>query len=175
MPKSSKDQIDADEIKVIKILRQNSGVSIDKIANKCGFSRQKVWRIKKRIEDSKKIWGYTIVTDDEKLNKKRYILLLKQSSEPIGDKVSKIIDLTVSKKVEEMGIELLSGGFIHGSYDWIVIFTAKNIRDAKKFSELLISTYPNFIHKTELMEYIFILKQSGIANPEIDKLKEIFV
>ena len=175
MPKSSKDQIDADEIKVIKILRQNSGVSIDKIANKCGFSRQKVWRIKKRIEDSKKIWGYTIVTDDEKLNKKRYILLLKQSSEPIGDKVSKIIDLTVSKKVEEMGIELFSGGFIHGSYDWIVIFTAKSIRDAKKFCEFLISSYPNLIHETELMEYIFILKQSGIVNPEIDKLKEIFI
>ena len=175
MPKSSKDQIDADEKKVMNLLRKNSGDSIDNIAKKCGFSRQKVWRIKKRIENDNKIWGYTAVTDDDKLNTKRYIMLLKQSSEPLGNKVSKIIDLTVAKEVEEMGIDILSGGLIHGSYDWIVIFTAKDIRYAKKLGEIMVSTYPNLISEVEIMEYIFLLKECGIANPEIDKLEELFI
>ena len=56
MPKSSKDQIDADEKKIIKELQKNSKESIDKIAKKCGFSRQKVWRVIKRLEKNKTIW-----------------------------------------------------------------------------------------------------------------------
>ena len=42
MPKSSKEQIDFDEKKVIKELQKNSKESIDKIAKKCGFSRKQV-------------------------------------------------------------------------------------------------------------------------------------
>ena len=56
MPKSSKKQIDADEKKVKRELKKNSKESIDKIAKKCEFSRQKVWRIIKRLEKNKTIW-----------------------------------------------------------------------------------------------------------------------
>jgi len=48
MPKSSRKQIDEDDKKFLKILQKNSGDSIESIAKRCGFSRQKVWRIKKR-------------------------------------------------------------------------------------------------------------------------------
>jgi DNA-binding Lrp family transcriptional regulator len=68
MSKSSKEQIDADEKKILWELQKNSKESIDKIAKKCGFSRQKVWRVIKRLEKDKTIWGYHAVVDD---NKKR--------------------------------------------------------------------------------------------------------
>ena len=55
MPKNSSEQIDVDEKKVIRELQRNSKESIDKIAKKCGFSRQKVWRIIKRLEKNKTI------------------------------------------------------------------------------------------------------------------------
>ena len=53
MPKNSKKQIDKDEKKVIAELQNNARESIDKIAQECGFSRQKVWRIMKRLEKNK--------------------------------------------------------------------------------------------------------------------------
>ena len=56
MPKSSKEQIDLDEKKVVSELQRNSKESIDVIAKRCGFSRQKVWRIIKRLEKNKTIW-----------------------------------------------------------------------------------------------------------------------
>ena len=64
MPKNSREQIDADEKKVIKELQKNSKESSDKIAKKCGFSRQKVWRIIKKLEKNKTIWGYFAVVDN---------------------------------------------------------------------------------------------------------------
>ena len=39
MAKTSKEQIDADEKKVIRELQKGSKESIDKIAKNCGFSR----------------------------------------------------------------------------------------------------------------------------------------
>ena len=76
MPKNSKEQIKEDEKKVMEQLINNSNESIDKISKKCGFSRQKVWRIIKRLEKSKKIWGYTAIISENDLEMKDYILLI---------------------------------------------------------------------------------------------------
>ena len=174
MPKSSKKQINEDDKKFLRILQQNSGDSIENIAKKCGFSRQKVWRIKKRLEKNKTIWGYSAIVDDEKLDRTRYMMLFKRSSQPAGDAINKIINLTVQKESEKIGVDILSGGYLHGRYDWVVIFTAKDIKNAKKLSEILITEYPQLISEVEIIEYVFMLKEGGIVNPEIDKIREFF-
>jgi len=56
MAKNSKKQIEEDEIKVIAELQKNSNENIGTIAKKCGFSRQKAWRIIKRLEKSQHAW-----------------------------------------------------------------------------------------------------------------------
>ena len=174
MPRSSKKQIDEDEKKIIAELQNNSGDSIENIAKNCGFSRQKVWRIKKRLEKNKTIWGYSAVVDNEKLDVKRYIMLIKKSAQPVGDAVDKIIDFTLQKKGVEIGVDILSGGYLHGNYDWVLIITAKGIKNVKKFSEILIREFQHIIREVDIMEYIFPIKECGITNPEIKKLKEYF-
>ena len=136
MPKNSREQIDADEKKVIRELQKNSKGSIDKIAKRCSFSRQKVWRIIKRLEKNKTIWGYYAVVDNEKLDMKRYIMLIKRSNKPIRDAVNKIIDLTMHCKREEIDVDVICSSYIHGHYDWMLIFTANNIKNAKNIITL---------------------------------------
>ena len=174
MPKSSKKQTSEDEKKLLKILQKNSGVSIESIAKKCGFSKQKVGRIKKRLEKNKTIWGYSAVVDDEKLDVKRYMMLFKKSTQPTGDAINKIINLTVQQKSEQIGVDILSGGYLHGKYDWVVIFTAEDIINAKKLGEILLTEYPKMISEVEIIEYVFTLKEGGIVNPEIEKIREFF-
>ncbi len=174
MPKSSKKQINEDEKKFLRVYGINSGDSIENIAKNCGFSRQKVWRIKKRLEKSKTVWGYHAVVDDEKLDRTRYILLIKRSSQPVGDAINKITKLTAGKKGEEIGIDVLSVGYMYGEYDVAIVFTADGIKNAKKFKEILISEVPNLIRKVDLMEYVFLLREGGITNPEIEKMREFF-
>ena len=76
MPRTSREQIADDEKKTVHELQKNSKENIDKIAKKCGFSRQKVWRIIKRLEKNKTIWGYHAVVDIEKLDLRHYLLFL---------------------------------------------------------------------------------------------------
>ena len=172
MPKSSKEQIDIDEKKIIIELQINSKENIDVIAKRCGFSRQKVWRIIKRLEKNKTIWGYSAVIDSDKLNIKRYIMLIKRSSAPAAEAIRKIIDLTAHKMGLEIGVDVESSSYLHGEYDWMIIFTTSDIKNAKRFNEVINREYYNVISDIVIMEDIFSVKKCGQVNPEVHKLKE---
>ena len=83
MAKNSKEQIEEDEIKVINKLQENSNENIGEIAKKCGFSRQKAWRIIKKLEEEKTIWGYRAIINNEKTNMNGFVLLIKGKRLPI--------------------------------------------------------------------------------------------
>ena len=174
MPKRSKKQINADEKRFLKELQRSTGDSIENIAKRCGFSRQKLWRIKKRLETNKTIWGYNAVINNEKLGLKQYIMLIKKSVQPVEDAVNKIIDLTMHKKGEEIGVDILCSSYLHGKYDWMLVFSTDDIKNVKRFSETLIREYQQVISEIDIVEDIFPVKRCGIANPEINKLKEFF-
>ena len=174
MPKSSKTQIDEDEKRFLRVIQQKSGDSIENIAKKCGFSRQKIWRIKKRMEKNKTIWGYNAVVDDYKSDKKRFMLLCKRTTKPIGDAINKIIELAPEKRGVEMGIDILSAGYMNGEYDIAVVLKADDIRYVKRFKEILSSMIPGILSKIDILEYVFLLRDGGITNPEIEKIREFF-
>jgi DNA-binding Lrp family transcriptional regulator len=174
MPKSSRKQIDEDEKKVIRQLQINSKESIDEIAKKCGFSRQKVWRIIKRLEKNKTIWGYHAIVDSEKLDKKSFIMLVKRSNKPIDDFMDKIIKESKAECVEEVGVDVHGTYYLHGYFDFLVIFSAKDIKEAKKFGETMNLQYSGSMSEMHIIENIFPLKDCGMVNPNIDKLREYF-
>jgi DNA-binding Lrp family transcriptional regulator len=68
MAKVSLQQMDIDEKTVIRELQRNANEGVDEIAKRCKFSRQKVWRIIKKLEGNHTIWGYHAVVDNERLH-----------------------------------------------------------------------------------------------------------
>ena len=106
MPKSSVKQIEQDEKKILDELIKNANKSINDIAKSCRFSRQKVWRVINNLEKNHAIWGYTAIVDEEKLNKKSYLMLIKRSNKPIRKEiVNDIINAHMENRFKKMGIE----------------------------------------------------------------------
>jgi Lrp/AsnC family leucine-responsive transcriptional regulator len=173
MPKISRTQIELDEQKVLAELRKNANENIDVIAKHLGFSRQKVWRTIKRLEQQRLIWGYTVIVDEKKNNLHHYTFLMKRSAAQLMEKV---VNTITSRKLEEivadLGVTIDSSYYVHGEYDWIITFTAGDIIEAKKFCESVYSLYPGVIEKTILLETLFVIKDHHISNPEPNKLKE---
>jgi DNA-binding Lrp family transcriptional regulator len=175
MAKSSTQQIEQDERKIIKELRKNANKSINDIAKSCGFSRQKVWRIIKNLEKNKTIWGYTTVLDEHKLGKKSYLLLIKRSNKPISrDIVEKMARQKFMKRIEKIGVESLSNIYMNGLYDWLIFFNAEDIKIAKNYVEELNRTYGDYISNITLQEIIYTAQISGITNPNIKQIKDFF-
>ena len=174
MARKSVEQIKKDELKVLKSLKENARGSIEVISKKYNFSRQKVWRIIKRLEKNKKIWGYFTVTDDEKLEQKRFIVLIKRSTEPVDDAIQKIIDFTLEDHTKKMNIEVECSSLLHGHYDWMFIVTANEMKDVKRFTHLLSKEYQLWINEILVLQNIFPVKKCGIFNPNLNKIKDIF-
>jgi DNA-binding Lrp family transcriptional regulator len=173
MSKSSREQIDKDEKKILFELVKNSNENIETIAKHCGFSRQKIQRVIKQMEAKGLIWGYTAVFDEEKIGLAHFILMLKRTTSKATEKE---VDVIISRKTEdlatELGVSIESSAYIHGEYDWIMTFTAENITQAKKFSDSLIALYPQAIEKMPIMQTLMFMRNHYILNPDRKKLKD---
>ena len=174
MPKRSRKQIEIDNRQVLEELTKNSNQSPDKIAKKAGYSRQKVWRCIKKLEENHTIWGYHAIVDKEKIGLKNYTMLIKKTDLPAVDIAELIIKRVVDDLGEKIGVSVIGSYYVYGGYDWIVTFTAPGIREANKFCEIMRSTYKGYIEKLELLEHIFVVKKCGILNPDKKQLKEFF-
>jgi len=175
MPKSSVEKIEKDDKRIINELKKNANKSINDIARTCGFSRQKVWRAIKKMEDNHIIWGYTALVDEEKFGKKSYILLIKRSKQPMTKEIlDKISRKDFMKRIEKLGIESSYHLFINGDYDWIVCFNAADILIAKRYLEELLRTYEGYVSEIRLQEVMFSAQRCGIINPDIEKIKDFF-
>jgi DNA-binding Lrp family transcriptional regulator len=174
MARKSVEQIKKDELKVLKSLKENARGSIENISNKYKFSRQKVWRIIKRLEKNKKIWGYSTVTDDEKFDLKRFIILIKRSTEPVDDAIQKIIDFTIEDYSDKMEIEIIDSCYLHGHYDWMFTVTAQDMKNVKRFTHLLSKEYQLWINEILVLQNIFPVKKCGIFNPNMNEIKDLF-
>ena len=172
MVKSSTDLFNEDEMKVILELQKNSRENVKTIAKHCGFSQQKTARIIKRLEKSM-IWGYTTIFDAEPQGLQKFILSIKRSGKPLDKKsMNEIAYERLEKIIFNLGVTIESSYFIHGEYDWILIFLAKDILHATKFADILLNAYPGIVDKVNLSQILYRQRDHLIANPDQMKLME---
>jgi len=172
MAKSSKEQIEQDEIKVLDALERHSKDSVDEIAKSCGFSRQKVWRIIKDLEKRKVIWGYATITDETAKNLKHFIVLAKRNTVPFGDEVKKEIIL---RKLDDYPMHIVKIENIyltHGASDWIITFYAPNIQSAKKFVDETFRRFSKYLQEYNIIETLVPVRKQGLKNPRMKDLVE---
>ena len=170
MAKTSKKQIDKDEKRIMAELERNSNESLDVLAKRLKFSRQKIWRIIKGLNKNRAIWGYTTVVDNEMRSLKGYVLMLKRSGKTMDEKT---LDAFTSQQMQDnLGVTIESLLYVHGEYDWILSLTAPDIKMAKRFCETLLATFPGVFDRVNLMETLVTVRKHHIANPNVKKLKE---
>ena len=170
MAKTSRKQIDLDEKRIMAELERNSNESLDVLAKRLKFSRQKIWRIIKGLNKNRAIWGYTTVVDNEMRSLKGYVLMLKRSGKTMDEKT---LDAFTSQQMQDnLGVTIESLLYVHGEYDWILSFTAPDIKMAKRFCETLLTAYRGVFARVSLMETLVAVRKHHVVNPNVKKLKE---
>jgi DNA-binding Lrp family transcriptional regulator len=168
MPKSSTQQLIKDEKKILDALQSNANESIDVIAKKCGFSRQKVWRIIKKLEKNKTIWGYTAVYDNEQYHLKRFTMLLKRTTVPVdGKMINEILTQRLDDILPGSIIKIENIEYVNGYYDGIFTFLAEDIVTAKRFCERFNAKYSPYVANLEILESILVIRKQTVRNPRI--------
>jgi len=127
------------------------------------------------MEKNHTIWGYVAVLDEEKLNKKSFIMLMKRTNKPVSKELlDHIITRERAKEVRKMGVEFIDSRLLNGRYDWVIYFNANDLRTAKAIVELYNELYDGFISEIHLNEVMFSVVSCGIKNPDIKKLEDFF-
>ena len=175
MPKHSRDNVKEDIKRIVDELKLNAKDSLNNLAEKLNFSRQKIWRIITKLEKEKKIWGYTTVVDDKAFGYQQYFILIKRSNVPASEKILEIItSREVKNKLSEIDISIVGSYYVHGEYDWVIIVNAKDIQQVKNTVEIFYKKLRNFISKVNILEVLFPLEKCGIENPSSEDIQEFF-
>jgi len=100
-------------------------------------------------------------------------VLVKRSTKELDETtVNKIVSRRLEDLVAEVGITIENSFYVHGEYDWVLTFTAKDIKQAKKFCDSLIGLHPGVIEKVTIMQTLMFVRKQYILNPDRKKLKE---
>ena len=176
MPKNSIKQIEEDEKNILDELRKDASMSVNEIAKKLGFSRQKVWRTIKNLEKDKTIWGYTAILDDNKVGRKRFCILLKKAPiKTTEEALNKVITRELRQVANKNGVNLESTYFFHGLYDGQICVTAENMIQVKRFiADMEKKMGAEYFKKTDILEMLIPIQVKGFNNPNLEKLKEYF-
>ena len=176
MAKSSAKQIEQDKKRILDELTKNAHRSVNEIADTLGFSRQKVWRIIKNLEEDKTIWGYTAIVDDNKMGRKKFCILLKKAFIEVPDeKLNIVISRELRKIAEKNGVYLESTYFFHGSYDGQICVIAEDLIHVKKFLAAMVEKLGEaYFKEIKLLEVLVPIQIRGFNNPNLKQLKEYF-
>jgi DNA-binding Lrp family transcriptional regulator len=159
-----------DETKILRLLENDAKKSIDEIAKLCGFSRQKVWRIIKKLQEEKSIWGYTAISDGSQQNLKHFLVLVKRNNVPYDQDVKKEI---IFRKIDDYPTGLVKVTdiyFTHGVADWVVTFYAPDLIAAKKFVEKTFERFSKYLLEYTIMETLVTVRKNSVKNPFIEDL-----
>ena len=174
MVKKSVEQLKEDEMKILTELHDNAKKPIEAIAKRYGFSVQKVRRIIKQLEERGIIWGYTAVTDLAQMNQHLFMLLIRKTNKPLDKKtIDRIDSIDLDDLAHPIGSHVVSSHFVHGTYDWIVVFTAQDFLHGRKFSEVLNSEFPGYIKEIEIQQILYSARKQYISNPNRTQLLEL--
>jgi Lrp/AsnC family leucine-responsive transcriptional regulator len=170
LSKNSVETMKSDERKVLDILGQHAKENIDTLAKRCGFSRQKMWRIIKRLEKEKIIWGYSAITDGEANECKHFVLLVKRSMVSLDNSAKKEGSIETLDECIPGIMRIENILLVHGGYDYIFTFYASDIIGAKKFVQEISSRFGKYIDNYLLLETLFPIRKQGIKNPQLKNL-----
>jgi DNA-binding Lrp family transcriptional regulator len=173
MPKRNQAMIAEETRSVLAALQKNAKENITAIAQKCHMSKEKLLRTIRHLEKDRKIWGYTAIVDEKDLPYKKFILLLKRTMKKFDEtKMDGMAEKQFMPLFEPLGVRIESSYYIHGEYDWVVIFTAPDLLQAKKFSQILFEHYPGSAENVKIMEVLFTGRAHYVLNPDQAKLRE---
>lgn len=175
MAKISKEQQDIDEKKVLDKLQQHGNESITILSKTCGFTPQKTSKIIKNLEKKKIILGYTAIIDEQKLGLQKFVLLIKRSSTKLDrDVANNLASEQLAGDLSQLDITIDSSYFIHGEYDWALVFTAPELNEAKRLIGLILSKYPHFVSKYLIIQILMMLESNHIVNNDsLAKLRDL--
>lgn len=174
MARRSKEDIEADEKRLLGQLERNCDLSLNALAKKLGFSRQKTWRIYTRLKRETVIYGHHAVVNRRRLGLRKYMLLVKMAVAPMDRaSMAALVEDGLQKKADGLGVVVDGLYFVNGRYDFVVSVVAAATGPVKTFQAAMAGLLRG-IRTVDVLEELVTLKEDTVLHPDRSYLKEFF-
>ena len=173
---TTREQLKADEGRVIAELIRDPRQEIGRIAEKCGMSKQKVWRIVRSLEGEGAIMSRPASLNPKKMGKRSFLILFERSFKTLDDSFLSQMTLHEFKKeiaAEDIKAVVEESYYINGVYDWAFILTVEEHRDLIRFMELWRKHYGEYFSKVIQSEITYVLIRNSVLNPNLSEIRDL--
>jgi hypothetical protein len=80
---------------------------------------------------------------------------------------------TENEFIPDVNIKSIATLYVHGNYDWVFAFTAKDISNAKDFCNKIIKYFNKYVNELELLEIVYPFRMNGITLPTKDEMRDM--
>lgn len=176
MAKNSKKNLQKSKEKILSLMKNDGTMSDFSISQKLECSRQKIWRIRRELEQDGIIWGYSIIINQKKRNRKDFIILLKRSEKIMNEKcANSLIFDEFHDLIENGDIEIETIMCLYGVFDLMLIVNAPNVFSVKSFISDIKGSWSDYFEKIVMLESLEILKKNYIKNPNLSEEKDVLL
>lgn len=169
--KQSKCNIDFNS-PVMSALLEDPTRSVLDIAKSLKTYRQRIWREKKKLEESGAIWGYTAIPDEFAFGHIIYMILMKLK--PIDAKLAElIIQRQLKGEAKKQNVRVINIFYINGEFDFCVMVSAPDHATARRYFDSLRQIYSDYLlEKPVVVDVNMVLVREGKINPNITRLMD---
>jgi DNA-binding Lrp family transcriptional regulator len=173
MQQNSKELLSQDEMRILDVLKENARERANSIAEKCGFSRQKVEKIIKHLEDEQIIWGYSATTGAGALDPygDHFILFIKRTNVPLDESMKKEVTFEKLDDYLPKGVKIENIIMVHGGgWNAMITFYAPDLLKAREMISRMNQRIGKYFGEYLLIRGLFPIRKNGLKNPRIGNL-----
>ncbi|HVP99894.1 MAG TPA: hypothetical protein VMT57_00065, partial [Candidatus Thermoplasmatota archaeon] len=102
----------------------------------------------------------------------KFILFISRSHIKHDPKdIDEIVKNLLAPVKQQLGITIVSSYYLHGQYDWMMIFTAADIMHAKRFADFILQKFPGR-QDINISQILYTVRENYIPNPNIQEMRE---
>jgi len=173
---TSKKQIKNDEERVAHLLLRDPSMDAVTIAKKCGLSKQKVWRIIRKMEERGVIFSHPASLNLKNFGKRSFLILFERSTKVVDDELIKQMtqpELLDELEKEDIAAWVEDSYYLSGGYDWAIIITVDEHKDLIRFIEHWRKYYGEYFSRVIHSEIMWVATRNSIRNPNTTEISEI--
>lgn len=173
---ATRDQIRIDEDRLATELLKDPSQNVPTLAKKCGLSKQKAWRIVRKLEESGAILSYPSNLNMKNIGKRSFLILFERSSKMVDDNLIEQLtmpDITVELEREGIQAVVEDSYILNGVYDWAIVITVSEHKDLIKFLEYWRKYYGEYYARVTQSEIMWVAKRNGAINTNFSEITSL--
>lgn len=163
---------------VFDVLENDPSMTMEEIGEVCGFSKQKVWRIMKKLRERNVILGDVSNLNPLAIGKRMFIIRMERSNHAIDSKLIALWNdrcIMIDIMAKEYGLSVCAHDsyYMFSTYEWTTIVSTDSIQDLMRYIDIIRDILGSYYSRITYDEILWISHRNGMRNEDLAAFRAV--